>query len=59
MKTTLSDQALQWYLHHRRENFAASQRLEGIDTQSTRAHNTSPLPTREQLLKKYAIRSGR
>lgn len=37
----------------RRENFAASQRLEGILTPLTRSGNAAP-PSKAELLKKYA-----
>lgn len=48
-----SKRALEWYETHRRENFAASQRLEGFHTPLTRTNNNAPLPTRAQLLEKY------
>lgn len=44
MTPTPSKRALQWHQAHRRENFAASQRLEGIHTPLTRAGNTAPPP---------------
>lgn len=53
MTPTPSKRALQWHQAHRRENFAASQRLEGIHTPLTRAGNTAPLPTRAELIEKY------
>ncbi len=43
-----------YYRAHRRENFAASQRLEGILIDVTQRGNKEPLPTREAVLRKYA-----
>lgn len=59
MKPTPSEHALQWYRQHRRENFAASQRLENIITPVTRANSSQPLPTRNELLDKYMGRRPR
>ena len=43
-----------YYRAHRRENFAASQRLEGIFIDVTKRGNREPLPTKEAVLRKYA-----
>lgn len=53
MTPTPSKRALQWHQAHRRENFMASQRLEGIHTPLTRAGNNASLPTRAELIEKY------
>jgi len=42
------------YRARRRENFAASQRLEGVVIEVTQKGNRNPLPTREAVLRKYA-----
>lgn len=42
------------YRAHRRENFAASQRLEGVVIEVAQKGNRNPLPTREAVLRKYA-----
>ena len=42
-----------YYRMHRRENFAASQRLEGIVSPVTSRDDKSPLPSKEDLRKKY------
>lgn len=49
---------LAYYRSHRRENFAASQRLEGIFTAATTAAKTTPLPSKEALRKKYSAMRG-
>ncbi|WP_058358959.1 YhfG family protein [Xanthomonas translucens] len=43
----------------RRENFAASQRLEGIKTTATAMDNLAPLPSKDALRKKYLVTSLR
>lgn len=53
MKTTKPDTAYHWYLQHRRENFAASQRLEGVTHPVARKGDAVKLPSRAELLKKY------
>jgi hypothetical protein len=50
------DRIQDYYRAHRRENFAASQRLEGIETPATAKDAKSPLPSKEQLREKYAAR---
>ncbi len=50
------DRIQAYYRTHRRENFAASQRLEGIVTPATTRGDKTPLPTREELRKQYATR---
>ena len=50
------DRVQAYYRTHRRENFAASQRLKGIFTSATERGDKSPLPTKEELRKKYAAR---
>lgn len=50
------DQVQAYYRIHRRENFAASQRLEGIVTPVTERGDTRPLASKEELRKKYARR---
>lgn len=59
MASVPTERAKQWYETHRRENFAASQRLEGIITPATRPGSDTPLPTRAQLLEKYTGRRQR
>ena len=56
MKQISTERALAYYRSHRRENFAASQRIEGIHSPATRLDCREPLPTKEQLRKKYAVR---
>ena len=51
-----SDQAQDFYRIHKRENFAASQRLEGINTPATERGDTKRLMSKEELRKKYARR---
>lgn len=58
MKKASLERAQAYYRSHRRENFAASQRLEGIVIDVTRRDNRDPLPTREALHKKYAALRG-
>lgn len=58
MKQPSMDRAQAYYRSHRRENFAASQRLEGIVIDVTRRNNLDPLPTKEALHKKYAALRG-
>lgn len=55
MKTIKLEVARGWYLQHRRGNFAASQRLEGITHPVAERGSTTPLPTRADLLKKYRV----
>lgn len=50
------DRVHAYYRAHRRENFAASQRLEGIVTSATAPGAKTPLPSKEELRKKYAAR---
>jgi len=52
------DRVRAYYLSHRRENFAASQRLEGIVTVVTERGNRAPPPSKEALRKKYAAFRG-
>ena len=56
MKQISMERARAYYRSHRRENFAASQRLEGIDSPATASGSHEPLPSKEQLRKKYAVR---
>lgn len=58
MKKPSMDRAQTYYRIHRRENFAASQRLEGIVIDVTRPDNRDPLPSKEALRKKYAALRG-
>ena len=55
MKKPQPSDAKAYYRAHRRENFAASQRLEGIVTEVTRHDNKTPLPSKAVLRKKYAV----
>lgn len=48
------DRVLKYYRSHRRENFAASQRLEGIVSPVTEPGNKKPLPSKRELQIKYA-----
>ena len=50
------DHVQAYYRLHRRENFAASQRLEGIVIPVTAPGEKPPLPTKEELRKKYAAK---
>lgn len=50
------DRVHMYYHSHRRENFAASQRLEGIVSTVTERGNQAPLPNKEELRKKYAVK---
>jgi hypothetical protein len=54
MKKIPTKQIVALYRSTRRENFAASQRLEGILTESTKAGRTSPMPDKATLKRKYA-----
>ena len=58
MKVIKLDIVRNWYVQHRRANFAASQRLEGIThpVASDDPHRT--LPSKTDLLKKYRAASG-
>jgi hypothetical protein len=58
MKKPSMDTVLACYRSHRRENFAASQRLEGILVGVTRRNNPDPLPSKEALRKKHADLRG-
>lgn len=51
-----TDRLNAYYRMHRRENFAASQRLEGIISSVTTRDDKTPLPTKEDLRKKYAAK---
>ena len=53
MKIQHLELAHRWYIQHRRENFAASQRLEGIHHPVTAKASGQPVPSRADLLKKY------
>ena len=53
MKTTKTETAYHWYLQHRRENFAASQRLEGVTHPVAHKGVASKLPSKAELLRKY------
>src|SRR3546814_19747485 len=57
MKSIKMEFAQRWYLQHRRENFAASQRLEGI-THPVAKDSTRPLPSKAELIKKYRTTPG-
>lgn len=57
MKSSKLEFAQRWYLQHRRENFAASQRLEGI-THPVAQDTKRPLPTKAELLRKYRTPTG-
>lgn len=57
MKSTKLESAQRWYLQHRRENFAASQRLEGIVHPVAR-DTSRPLPSKDELLGKYRTAGG-
>jgi len=57
MKTIKMEFAQRWYIQHRRENFAASQRLEGI-THPVAKDGTRPLPSKAELIRKYRVNSG-
>ncbi len=48
------DRVLKYYRSHRRENFAASQRLEGIVSPVTEPGNKRPLPSKRELQIKYS-----
>lgn len=50
------DRVRLYYRSQRRENFAASQRLEGIVSTVTERGNKAPLPNKEELRKKYAAK---
>jgi hypothetical protein len=56
MSKVSTDRVQAYYRAHARENFAASQRLEGIETPATAKGAKTPLPSKEQLRKKYAAR---
>ncbi|MEN1957657.1 YhfG family protein [Luteimonas sp. MJ204] len=58
MKTIKPETARSWYVQHRRENFAASQRLEGITHPIASKGSTRPLPSKAELLEKYRNASG-
>lgn len=53
MKATSPEFARSWYQQHRRENFAASQRLEGVTHPVAGKGSTQPLPTKAELVRKY------
>jgi len=57
MKTIKMEFAQRWYIQHRRENFAASQRLEGI-VHPVAKDSTRPLPSKAELIRKYRVNSG-
>jgi len=57
MKSIKMESAQRWYIQHRRENFAASQRLEGI-THPVATNSTRPLPSKAELIRKYRANSG-
>src|SRR3546814_8795658 len=57
MKAIKMEFAQRWYLQHRRENFAASQRLEGI-THPVAKDSTRPLPSKAELIRKYRTNPG-
>ena len=59
MKTIDLDVARAWYLHHRRANFAASQRLEGVTHPVAAKGAQAPLPSKADLLKKYRVTPAR
>ena len=59
MKQISMEQVRAYYRSHRRENFAASQRIEGIDCPATASGSREPLPSKEQLRSKYAVRQPR
>ncbi|APP81626.1 MULTISPECIES: YhfG family protein [Xanthomonas] len=53
MKKPRLETVVEHYRATRRDNFAASQRLEGIKTPDTAANNQNPLPSKDALRKKY------
>src|SRR3546814_1674070 len=53
MKFIKMEFAQRWYLQHRRENFAVSQRLEGITHPAAKA-STRPLPSQAELIRHYS-----
>ena len=55
MKTMKSQPAYQWYLQHRRDNFAASQRLEGVTHAVACKTPASMLPDKAELIRKYRV----
>lgn len=57
MRAIKTELAQRWYLQHRRENFAASQRLEGV-AHPVAKDSTRPLPSKAELLRKYRTGSG-
>jgi hypothetical protein len=55
MKRPTLDIILRYYHQNRRANFAASQRLEGIEVAATIADKANTLPNAAELKKKYAV----
>ncbi|MCE4372212.1 YhfG family protein [Xanthomonas hortorum] len=57
MKKPRLETVVEHYRATRRDNFAASQRLEGIKTPATAANSQASLPSKETLRKKYMASS--
>lgn len=54
----LSDRVQDYYRLNRQDNFAASQRLEGIELPVTSSNAQRPVLSKEALRKKYSAKPG-